>query len=331
MGESIKSRANRLIEQRNILKKDELEQRRSEIFKKFPRIAEIERAFDETGIKMMNCVIDGSCTAEEAVLKIMTENKLANQEKKEILSSAGYPVDYIDNTPVCRICGDTGYVDGQLCGCIKAELNKELATEANLSQKLSSQTFAGFRMDYYSREVDPNLGISPRQNMEAVYKVCQRYAKNFENTDTNLFFFGGCGLGKTYLSSAIANYLIEKGVDVLYVSSNSLFPLLEDLHFNRSVSEKNQYLVEHIFDAELLILDDLGAEFVTPFTSAELFRIINNRLLNNKKMIISTNMGVDELARRYSERIYSRIVGSFDIVTFIGDDIRRKIKNNEGK
>ena len=113
---------------------------------------------------------------------------------------------------------------------------------------------------------------------------------------------------------------------MLYVSANSLFPILEDLHFNRDVSEKNQYLVDKVFSSGLLILDDLGAEFVTPFTSAELFRIVNNRLLESRPMIISTNLGLAETEKRYSSRLYSRLVGSFTIIKFFGEDIRWKMK-----
>ena len=118
-------------------------------------------------------------------------------------------------------------------------------------------------------------------------------------------------------------------MDVLYVSANSLFPILEDIHFNRDISGKSQYLARHIFDAELLILDDLGAEFTTPFTASELFRIINDRLLEGKKIIISTNLSISEMEKRYSSSVYSRLIGSFEIIKFFGEDIRWKIKNGD--
>ena len=327
---NINLRAAEIIEQRKISRREQLEQKKQEIFQKFPRIKEIERQFDETGIKLMRCVTDGSSTAEESVFKIMQENRLADQEKKDILTSAGYPSDYIDDKPLCSLCSDTGYVGDKVCSCVKSEINRELSTEANLSEKLSSQTFDSFRLELYSDVPDPNLGISPRENMRMNYYDCKQYVDNFNYTDKNLFFTGGCGLGKTYLSSAIANELISQGVDVLYVSANSLFPILEDLHFNRGVSEKNQYLAGHIFDAELLILDDLGAEFVTQFTASELFRIINNRLLEGKKTIISTNLSVSEMEKRYSSRVYSRLIGGYEIIKFFGEDIRWKLKNKEG-
>lgn len=325
---NVKALANRVIEERKTLRRERLDQRKNEIFGRFPRVAEIERRFDETGIKLISSVADGS-SAEDAVLKIMQENRLANQEKTEILTSAGYPADYLEDKPLCDRCGDTGYIEGRLCGCIKAEIDRELLIEANLSEKLSSQTFDGFRLDLYSDVPDPMLGVSPRENMRTNFSISRKFAENFAATDKNLFFTGGCGLGKTYLSSAIANELIGRGTDVLYVSANSLFPILEDIHFNRDVSERNQYLARHVFDAELLILDDLGAEFVTPFTSSELFRIINDRLLDGKKIIISTNLSINETEKRYSPRVYSRLIGSFEIIKFFGEDIRWKLKNGE--
>lgn len=329
MEQNLKAKADKIIADRKAILKDQYEQRRREIFSKFPEIAQIERRFDSTGLNMMNCVLDGSCSPEEAVRRIMAENKVANERKQRILVENGYDSDYIEPKPLCEKCSDSGYIDGNLCSCIRTELNRSLATEANLSEKLRSQTFAAFRFDFYDRKTDPNLGFSPYENIRSVYRLCEDFAENFDSTDKSLFFTGGCGLGKTFLSSAIANFLIDKGKDVLYVSSNSLFPILEDLHFNRAVTERNQYLVQHIMECELLILDDLGAEFVTPFTSAELFRIINNRLLAGCKTIISTNMDLNEVKKRYSERIYSRICGSFDIVGFFGDDIRRIIKMEE--
>lgn len=326
MENSVKAKADKIIADRKAIRKDRLLQRRREIFDKFPEIEQIEQKFDQSGINMINCVLEKSCTPEEAVRRIMEENRLADARRRAILVENGYSADYTDDVPFCEKCADSGYVDGNLCSCIRSELNRALATEANLSEKLREQTFKTFKFDYYSQKTDPNLGFSPYENIRSVYRLCEEFAHDFDIIDKNLFFTGGCGLGKTFLSSAIANFLIDKGKDVLYVSANSLFPILEDLHFNRDVNEKNQYLVEHIMECELLILDDLGAEFVTPFTSAELFRIINNRLLNGLKNIISTNMDLNELKKRYSERIYSRIIGSFDVVGFFGDDIRRTIK-----
>ncbi len=326
---SLKAKASKIIERRKSVRKAEYEARKSEIFARLPRVGEIERRLDQTGINLINMVLDGSCEPDEAVNKIMLENRIANDEKRRLLSENGFSPDALDNKPLCAKCGDTGFFEGEICSCVRAELSRELLSEANLTGKQPEQTFDAFRFDYYSPVPDTNLGISPLENIRSVFALCKSYAENFETEKRNLFFTGGCGLGKTFLSSAIVNALVGKGVDVIYVSANSLFPILEDLHFNREVSEQNQYLVRRVFDSELLILDDLGAEFVTQFTSSELFRIINNRLLDERNTVISTNMDLGELRSKYSERIYSRIAGSFEIVAFFGEDIRRKKKMEE--
>ncbi len=323
--------ARRIIENRRELHRERFARRKDELFALYPRLREIEAGFDGTGMALVRRVAEGDCDSETAVREIMEENRRAAAERAKILTSAGYPADYLDDKPDCPLCGDTGRRGGELCSCVRSQLDRELSTQANLSEKLTSQTFEGFRLDCYSDEPDPGLGISPRENMRSIYNICRSFADNFATADENLFFTGGCGLGKTYLSSAIANALIAKGEDVLYVSANSLFPILEDLHFNRDVSEKNRYLVEKVFGSALLILDDLGAEFVTPFTSAELFRIVNNRLLEGKRTIISTNLSIDETERRYSPRLYSRLTGGYTILKFFGEDIRWKLKNRRGE
>lgn len=313
-----------IVEQRRAQRRSGLLRRKEEVFARLPRIKEIEERLDRTGLNLMSQVAEGGLTADEAVEKIMAENRLFVSERTGLLASAGYSADYLDDKPICGRCGDTGYVNGRPCPCVMAEMDRELAAQANLSEKLTSQTFNRFRLDFYSSQPDPIIGVSPRDNMVSVFNTCRRFVESFPSSAENLFLTGTSGLGKTYLSSAIANELISRGVDVLYVSASSLFTILEDIHFNRSVSDAGRYLVDHVFSARLLILDDLGSEFVTPFTTSELFRIINNRLLEEKNTIISTNLSISEIEKQYSPRLHSRIVGSYTILKFYGEDIRIK-------
>ena len=324
---NIKGRAAEIAAQRQQLRRERLEKRQEEIFARFPRIKEIETALDRTGLSLMSRVAEGAMTPEAAVDEIMAENRDCVRERTELLTGAGYAADYLEDKPICARCGDSCFVQGRPCSCVLTELDRELAAEANLSEKLAAQTFKSFRLDCYSELADPAIGISPRENMRSILGICEKFVENFGSSEENLFFTGGCGLGKTYLSSAIANELLSRGEDVLYVSANSLFPILEDLHFNRDVSENRRYLVDHVLSARLLILDDLGSEFVTPFTSAELFRIVNNRLLQGEQTVISTNLSIDDTQRRYSSRLYSRLIGGYTIIKFFGDDIRWKLKN----
>ncbi len=322
MAQTLNQKAASIISQRKKLREDSLNKRKQEIFEKIPRIKEIESQLDRYGIRMLTLVADGECDENRAVSGIMAENKQYMEERARLLMVHGYSTDYLEIKPICDKCQDTGFDGEKFCQCVKNELSQIAFKDSNLSSFMKEQRFENFNLKYYSDAHDNEYDCSPRENMESILNVCERFASNFPDTNENLLFCGGCGLGKTFLSSSIANELIERGVDVLYVSSNALFPILEDLHFGREVSDKAEFIIKKINESELLILDDLGSEFVTQFTCAELFRIINNRLLNDKKMIISTNLNLNMLKKTYTERIASRIAGAFSILEFFGRDIR---------
>ncbi len=330
MAESIYEKASKIIAERKVKRENELRRRKAEAFAKVPRIKEIEEELDRFGIRMLNLLANGECDENRAVSGIMAENKEYVKERERLLDIHGFDRDYLTVKPVCPKCEDSGFEGSAICTCLRQEITACALREANMSAALAGQTFENFSLSYYSDEYVPEYGCSPRENMQAILKECISYADNFDKTDENLLLCGGCGLGKTFLSSAIANRLIEKGVDVLYVSCNALFPILEDMHFGREVGENAAYIVKKLNDCDLLILDDLGSEFVTQFTSAELFRIINNRQICGRKMIISTNLNRTQLGKTYNERIASRITGGFSILEFLGEDIR-KIKKLEGK
>jgi len=327
---TVYEKATQIIAERKEKRRRELDRRKNEVFAVVPRVREIEEELDRFGIRMLNLIANEQYDEKMAVSSITTQNKEFLKERERLLVGAGFAKDYLEIPFSCGICEDSGFVGGKICNCLQSEITAIALREANLSKLLSEQTFDNFKLSYYSDEYVMEYGCSPRENMTAILSECKNFAENFDSIDENLLLCGSCGLGKTYLSSAIANALIKKGKDVLYVSSNALFPILEDMHFGRDVSEEAEYIIKKVGECELLILDDLGSEFVTQFTCAELFRIINNRLLTGGKMIISTNLNRSMLKNTYNERIASRITGGFSILEFLGDDIR-SIKKLEGK
>lgn len=317
-----------VIRQRKEKRDALIKERKNEIYLTIPRIGEIENRLSATGMLLLSRVADSEMTPEEFVAHIMAENRELNEEKKRLLISKGYSEDYLEPPYTCRLCSDTGYnSENKLCSCLKTELTKRALKEANLTEHMAGQSFENFNLAYYSNEVNPTVGISARENAAKILRTCRRFVEDFSPASKNLLFYGTSGLGKTFLSSAIAKELIDKGFDVLYISSNNLFSMLEDIHFGRG-DEKSSYIAEKALDADLLILDDLGAEFITQFTTSELFRIVNHRLLAGKKMIFSTNLNLSELTSTYSERIVSRIIGEFYALRFFGDDIRKQMKYN---
>lgn len=317
-----------VIHQRREDRKELIKQRKSEIYMRIPRIAEIENRLTSTGMILLSRVADSEMSAEEFVAHIMEENRELTEELTKLLSDNGYPSDYLNPPYVCSVCNDTGYnSENKLCSCLKTELTKKALQEANLTDHMAGQTFDKFDLSYYDNSVDANFGISARENAASILRVANSFVETFSYPGKSLLFYGPSGLGKTFLSSAIATELLKNGKDVLYISANSLFPMLENLHFGRG-DEKSSYIAEKALNADLLILDDLGAEFITQFTTSELFRIVNSRLLTGKKMIFSTNLTLSELTNTYSERIVSRIIGEFHNLRFFGEDIRKKKKYN---
>ncbi len=315
-----------VIYERRRRRKDLITARRAEVYASVPEIAAVEKRLGETGMMLLNAVASEKLSPDEAVKKIMDENKLLTERVSELLRKNGFNSDYLDPPFVCPICSDTGRdQEGRLCRCLTEQLTDKALKDANLTKHMAGQTFDAFSLSYYDNSVTNGLGVGARDNAASILKVAKSFAENFERTDKNLLFYGPSGLGKTFLSSAIASYLIERGVDVLYISANSLFPILEDLHFGRG-DEKGAYIADKALTAELLILDDLGAEFITQFTAAELFRIMNMRLLSGKKMVFSTNLTLGKIGESYSERIVSRLIGSFETLRFFGEDIRKKKK-----
>lgn len=303
-----------------------IEQRKNEIYSKIPRIAELEGRLSSTGMMLLTSVADENVSPEEAVARIMAQNRDCNDEIVRLLVANGYSADYLSPPYVCPLCSDTGYTsDGKSCSCLKTELTSRALREANLTSHMAGQTFDKFDLSYYDNSVKNNVGIGSRENAASILRVAKAFVENFDTSDTNLLFYGPSGLGKTFLSSAIASELLKKGKDVLYISANSLFPSLENMHFGRQ-DEKSSFISAKALSADLLILDDLGAEYITQFTASELFRIMNQRLLSGKKMVFSTNLTLAEIVDSYSERIVSRIIGNFETLRFFGEDIRKKKK-----
>ena len=220
---------------------------------------------------------------------------------------------------VCIVTGGTGYLGATMCQCLhslcKAEQKRQL-------QRLwqGQGDFAGFRLDYYADQTDPDLGVSPRAVMERTFKLCQQYAKDFQPGAANLLFNGGTGLGKTYLSACIADAITDKGYSVVYESAPQLFAKLEKNRFEPN--DQTRAEVDSIMGCDLLIIDDLGTEMPGNFVTAALYALLNDRLLEGKSMLLSTNLNADEVAQRYSGQIASRLLGNFKTLTFVGKDIR---------
>ena len=299
-------------------------QRQREAYAKVPRIQAIDMQLRASMSQAAQAAFVQGADAREAITRVMQENLRLQKERQE-LAEANFPAGYLDEEPICSRCGGTGYVGTAMCGCLQEycqqEQKKELAVLA-----AEDHRFEKFRLDYYSDQPDPKFGVSPRVIMEKTRNACLRFAQTFGPDSGNLLFVGNTGLGKTFLSASVAAVVAERGYSVAYETAARLFSKLEKDRF--TPSEKTREDVRLLENCDLLIVDDLGTELPGQFVTAALYNLINERLLAGKSMVISTNLNVDEIAQRYNPQIASRLQGSFNRLTFVGNDIR--VMKNRG-
>ena len=307
---------------------NENDERRKAFFAANPEYAELEREIAQTSIKLTRVMLSGQKDITDTVAEIRDNNLAMQHRQLEILHQNGCPDDYLTPKYHCPKCSDTGFIDGKTCSCFRDILRKMAYDELNRSTPLELSSFQSFSLDFYPEKA-ASSNLSPRLIMEGVKRHCFEYANSFTLQSQNLLFQGGVGLGKTHLSLAIAGRVISKGYGVIYGSAQNFFNTVESEHFGKG--EDKQYTMNLLKTCDLLILDDIGTEFVTQFTTAVLYDIINTRLLARRPTIISTNLSIDGLRSRYDERITSRISGNYTRVQFVGSDIRIEVKKKNVK
>lgn len=316
-----KAAADRLFERRLKAEK-EAEKRREEVYKKLPRVKELEKEISSISIKVARAVLNGKDLTSQ-MSRLRDENLSMQNELSEILKSNGYPENFFEPSYFCEKCSDTGYYDENgktvVCSCMKQALVQCACDELNKTAPLSLSTFDSFQLDYYEKSTDIKTNISPYNHMAKVLSYCKNYAENFNKNSGSLFMKGKTGLGKTHLSLAIANEVIKKGFGVIYVSAPSLAHRLEKNFFSK---KDNDPINDMLLECDLLIVDDLGTEFHTQFSISEIYNILNSRILSLKPIIINTNLNLLELEKIYSERFVSRIMGNAEKLDFMGTDIR---------
>lgn len=304
------------------------ESEKEKLYQEFPQLADIDKKINSLALSSMKEIALNGDT--ELITKFNDQMLLLKKEKEKILSSIGSKANSILPQYECIHCQDTGYVHQdnktQMCNCLKQKIYDIEYNKSNINS-LEKQNFENFNIKLYATETNEQKyqsDISPRENIELILKICQNFVKNFDKLEEkNLLFTGKTGLGKTFLSSCIANELLKQGKTVLYQTASVMLDTIIDYRFGKANSSKDIY--DHLLNVDLLIIDDLGTEGTNQMKLVELFNIINSRLLNSKKVtktIISTNLSLQALFENYDERIVSRLVGNYDICYFFGEDIR---------
>lgn len=299
-------------------RESENRQHLAQAYARVPRIREIDYLLRRTMAQAAQAAFLQGSDGRELMEQVRLQN-LELQQERAILAMENFEAGYLDDSPICDNCGGSGYIGSTMCECLRELCRQEQKKEVSILSG-SRDTFSQFNLDYYPDRIDPKYGASPRAIMERNFKVCRTYAATFAPSAGNLLFVGGTGLGKTFLSACIARMVADRGYSVVYDTAGHLFSKLEAAKF--SPSEENKREAAKFNDCDLLIIDDLGTEMPGQFVTAALYTLLNDRILAGKPMVISTNLNVDEMSRRYTPQIASRLHGSFQRLTFVGEDIR---------
>ena len=305
-------------------RESENRQHLQQAYETIPRLREIDRELRITMAMAAQAAFSRGGTFGDAMEQARDRNLALQQERKN-LAAMYFEEGYLDDSPICDICGGSGYVGSNMCECLRELCRQEQKKELTFLN-VGREAFDQFRLDYYPDRVDPKWGVNVRSVMEKTFQTCRKYALTFNEKSGNLLFSGDTGLGKTFLSACIARAVADRGYSVVYESAGHLFNNLERAKFDNDEAAKED--CRKYTACDLLIIDDLGTEMPSQFVTAALYGLVNDRLLAGKAMIISTNLNTEDLTRRYSSQIASRLRGSFTRVAFLGDDIR--VKKNWG-
>ena len=291
-------------------------ERRNEVYAKIPEYEALDSSVPAISLEMGKKLIEGDTGALSSLKEKL---KQISDRKQELLISAGYSSDYLEPVYSCPECKDTGYIEGRRCSCLKQAVIRYLYAQSNIDKVLERENFDTLSYDYYDDTELPG--------MKRIIDSCKAYVSDFDRRYENLLFYGDVGVGKTFLTNCIANELLKQGHSVIYFTAFQLFDTLAKYAFRSGeVSEDIGRVHEDIFDCDLLIIDDLGTEMANTFVLSQLFLIINERDNRSKATIISTNLSIEEISERYSERTFSRIYGKYRMIKPNIKDLRIKIK-----
>lgn len=289
--------------------------RRRELWEKVDGLRALDAALSATGPRLLNAILGKS---SESFEKVKSDVERLNQERSLLLATYGFPPDYSDPRYECEKCRDSGYVDGEICECMKLRLRLAGYESSGIAKLMDEQTFETFRLDYYK------TNQRSYENMSYVLRTMREYADNFNpDRSGNLLLLGGTGLGKTHLSTALAKTLIDNGYDVVYSGAIGMIADFEQHRFGNSAGGESGNDLDRYYDCDLLIIDDLGAEVSNQFTVSTIYNVLNNRISLGLPTVISTNLNQNELNARYWDRITSRILGEFRPLIFSGSDVRK--------
>ncbi len=295
------------------------DERRTQVHMLIPEVFEIDRVLSHTGMDIMAVIGSGVRDTDAEIARLEKRNNELIERRGKLLEAYGFCADYTDVHYDCERCGDTGFVDTHMCECMKRALVRAGYESSGLGRLIGKQTFENFELKYYPTENRCS------ERVKTYLRILREFAEGFSSdTYNNFLLMGGTGLGKTHLSTALAQKVIERGHDVLYVSAVTLMSDFESNRFGNTALSASANDVQRYFSCDLLIIDDLGTEVVNKFTQSCLYEVINTRINSARCTVINTNLTSSEINSLYTERIASRLLGEYLPMLFTGVDIRKQ-------
>lgn len=293
-----------------------MEERKREVRDKVKGYADLCDSIASISVAQGEKLLSGDDSALASLHDILAELR---KQRTELLLKSGYPADYLDPVYDCPDCKDTGYIGTEKCHCFKQAIISLLFHQSHINELLETENFDNLSYEFYQGD-----DLHRFRNAE---QTARNFVKNFNSDYHNLFFYGTVGTGKSFLSACIAKELLNKGNSVVYFSATEFFEQMAQHTFRKAGSESDMELSD-ITSCDLLIIDDLGTELMNQFVASSLFSCLTSRHLAKKATIISTNLSLEELRDRYSDRVFSRITSQFELCKLTGPDIRIIKKRN---
>ncbi len=301
------------IQNRN---RHEMNRRIREVYARVPGYEELDMATGSVSSAFAEDIISG---VPDALTRLHDAMDAHRRKKQDLIIRAGYPADYLDPIFDCPDCKDSGYIPSthgpsRKCACFKRRELAILYEQSNIQNIISTENFSTLSYEYYQG--------NDLERFSRAVEICQNFVQNFKQDYHNLFFYGTVGTGKSFLSGCIAAELLKTGRSVIYFSAVGLFDTLARFTFDSKNKTDLYNLYQDIYECDLIIIDDLGTEVTNSFVTSQLFSLLNERHLRHRATIISTNLGLEELRDRYSDRVFSRITSNYQLCKLTGPDVR---------
>lgn len=297
-----------------------LAQRRQQIYAELPEYRELDTSVGATSVAHARLLLDGDKAAMENLKQELAQSAA---RRRALLAQAGYPQDYLEPFYDCPDCRDTGYIGSEKCHCFRQQEITLLYEQSGIQEMIARENFDTLSTAYYEGE--------DLRRFENAVAISHKFVDDFKKSYQNLLFYGTVGTGKSFLSGCIARELLSQGQAVIYFSACGLFETLARYSFDTKAKEGLYNFYKDIYNSDLVIIDDLGTEVTNSFVTSQLFSLIGERHLRHRATIISTNLNLEEMRDRYSDRIFSRITSNYTLCKLTGPDIRMYKKRYSGK